>query len=101
MSKSITTIIVSIEYRLRLLIDRNAGLEQRSTELESELERLELELRKQKEIIEELEEEIRIYKLGEAINNKSSDIREVKLKINELVRKIDRSIDIIKEEESK
>lgn len=101
MSKSITTIIVSIEYRLRLLIDRNAGLEQRNTELESELERLELELRKQKEIIEELEEEIRIYKLGEAINNKSSDIREVKLKINELVRKIDRSIDIIKEEESK
>lgn len=88
------TTLTGIDYKVRQLIQENIALRERNTEL---LEQNEV----QKEIIDELnivnnnlKEQIKILKLGNTLNQKG-DSTEIKLKINQLIRTIDKSLELI------
>ena len=88
------TTLTGIDYKVRQLIQENIALREHNTEL---LEQNEV----QKEIIDELnivnnnlKEQIKILKLGNTLNQKG-DSTEIKLKINQLIRTIDKSLELI------
>lgn len=99
MANDIKTIISSIEYKLRMVLEKKTLFESKTETIEKELFETKITIEKQKQKINQLEEQIKIYKLGESINNKRSDVTEVRLKINDLVRKIDRCVGMITKEE--
>ncbi|MCK9163341.1 MAG: hypothetical protein WCR29_00330 [Bacteroidales bacterium] len=87
-------LISGIDYKVRNLIGENHKLEQTVISLQTEKQKLDKIVLEQSELINNLKEQIKTLKLGEAIKS-SSDITEVKLKINNLVRKIDRCVGMI------
>jgi hypothetical protein len=88
------TLIAGIDYKIRKLLDDKRELERIIEGLQADKEEINKIVLEQSEVINNLKEQITTLKLGEAIKN-SSDITEVKLKINNLVRKIDRCVGMI------
>ena len=86
MANDLKTLVSSIEHKLRILLNKKSELESKLQSLENELYETKLTIERQKEKIKHLEEQVKIYKIGESINSNNSDITEVKLKINDLVR---------------
>ncbi|MDY0053683.1 MAG: hypothetical protein RBR79_03380 [Bacteroidales bacterium] len=99
MANDLKTLVSSIEHKLRILLNKKSELESKLQSLENELYETKLTIERQKEKIKHLEEQVKIYKIGESINSNNSDITEVKLKINDLVRKIDRCVGMITKKE--
>ncbi|MDD2192312.1 MAG: hypothetical protein PHO12_07205 [Bacteroidales bacterium] len=87
-------LISGIDYKVRNLIEDKHRLEQTLVSLQTEKQTLDKIVLEQSELINSLKEQIKTLKLGEAIKN-NSDITEVKLKINNLVRKIDTCVGMI------
>lgn len=92
--EDLQTLIVGIDYKIRKLLDDKHKLEKIIEGLQADKEERNKIVQEQSEVINNLKEQITTLKLGEAIKN-SSDITEVKLKINNLVRKIDRCVGMI------
>ncbi len=91
-------LISGIDYKVRKLLDDKHRLEQTLSSLQAEKQELDKIVLEQSELINNLKEQIKTLKLGEAIKS-SSDITEVKLKINNLVRKIDKCVGMITQAE--
>lgn len=87
-------LISGIDYKVRKHITDKHKLEQSLISLQTEKQTLDKIVLEQSELINNLKEQIKTLKLGEAIKS-NSDITEVKLKINNLVRKIDRCVGMI------
>ncbi|MFA7081806.1 MAG: hypothetical protein WC135_04260 [Bacteroidales bacterium] len=87
-------LISGIDYKVRKLTDDKHRLEQTLSSLQTEKQEIDKIVLEQSELINNLKEQIKTLKLGEAIKS-NSDITEVKLKINNLVRKIDRCVGMI------
>lgn len=96
--EDLQTLIAGIEYKVRRLIDEKSKLEQGKESLNNEINELNKIVLEQSQEIKSLKEQIKTLKLGETIKN-SLDTTDVKLKINNLVRKIDRCVGIIVETE--
>ncbi len=92
--EDLQTLIAGIDYKIRKLLDDKRELETVIESLQADKEETNKIVQEQSEVINNLKEQITTLKLGEAIKN-SSDITEVKLKINNLVRKIDRCVGMI------
>ncbi|MFA6200168.1 MAG: hypothetical protein WC679_07195 [Bacteroidales bacterium] len=92
--EDLQTLIAGIDYKIRKLLDDKRELETVIEGLQADKEEKNKIIQEQSEVINNLKEQITTLKLGEAIKN-SSDITEVKLKINNLVRKIDRCVGMI------
>ncbi|MDD4829063.1 MAG: hypothetical protein WC108_08585 [Bacteroidales bacterium] len=88
------TLISSIDYKVRRLLDDKRKLENSIDGLLTEKQKLDKIVSEQSQEIINLKEQIKILKLGEAVKS-NSDITEVKLKINNLVRKIDKCVGMI------
>ena len=88
------TLISSIDYKVRKLLDDKRKLENSIDGLLIEKQKLDKIVSEQSQEIINLKEQIKILKLGEAVKS-NSDITEVKLKINNLVRKIDKCVGMI------
>ena len=88
------TLISSIDYKDRKLLDDKRKLENSIDGLLTEKQKLDKIVSEQSQEIINLKEQIKILKLGEAVKS-NSDITEVKLKINNLVRKIDKCVGMI------
>lgn len=88
------TLISSIDYKVRKLLDDKRKLENSIDGLLTEKQKLDKIVSEQSQEIINLKEQIKILKLGEAVKS-NSDITEVKLKINNLVRKIDKCVGMI------
>jgi hypothetical protein len=83
-----------IEEKIRTLISRQSALQEQLKIKETELsELLQLNTR-QKKIITELEEKLKLIKLSKTIENKDG-AQAAKLKINELVREIDKCMGLL------
>lgn len=93
-------LISKIDYKVRQLLEDKSGLESQNKELLAQIEQKDKVALEQQEIINNLKQQIKVLKLGEAIKS-NSDKTEVKLKINDLVRKIDRCISEITSMETK
>ena len=88
------TTVSGIEYKVRKLIDDNEKLRQQVKRLNNEKQDLQKTCDNQNILINNLKEQTKILKLGNALTQKG-DSAEIKLKINQLIRSIDKSLAIL------
>ncbi len=85
------TTLSGIEFKVRQLIDENSRLKTEALELTEKIEELTEIINSQKNTINNLTEETQIIKLRNTLVQKG-DSAEIKLKINQLIRNIDKSL---------
>ena len=88
------TTVSGIEYKVRKLVESNQELRQQVETLNNELTELQQVMNSQNILINNLKEQNKILKLGNTLNEKG-DSAEIKLKINQLIRTIDKSLTIL------
>ncbi len=91
------TSVTGIEFKVRQLADEVTRLRTLVSEKEERCQALEEALRNNEITINNLKEETKLIKLGNKLTEKS-DCAEIKLKINQMIRTIDRSLEILKAE---
>ena len=87
--------VTGIEFKVRQLADEVARLRKLVSEKEDVCRELKEALNNKEIIINNLKEENKLIKLGNKLTEKG-DSSEIKLKINQMIRTIDRSLEIIK-----
>ncbi|MBP5677585.1 MAG: hypothetical protein J6W88_03710 [Bacteroidales bacterium] len=92
------TTVSGIEFKLRQLADEVQRLRSEVSEKENEVWRLEKAIKDKDIIINNLKEENKLVKLGNRLTE-GNDSAELKLKINQMIRTIDRSLVILKAEQ--
>jgi hypothetical protein len=92
--KDVATLVSGIEYKLRKLIDQHQLVRSENRRLHNEILELKVVIDDQKKTIIQLEEKSKILKLAKTLENKEGNV-EAKLKINELVREIDKCIGLL------
>lgn len=88
------TTLSGIEFKVRQLIDENSRLKTEALELTEKIEELTEIINSQKNTINNLTEETQIIKLRNTLVQKG-DSAEIKLKINQLIRNIDKSLSLL------
>lgn len=88
------TTLSGIEYKVRQLIEQNNRLEEDIAKLTESKEEQTETIKNQQQTIEELKQEIEILKLRNTLVQKG-DSAEIKLKINQLIRNIDKSLTLL------
>jgi predicted RNase H-like nuclease (RuvC/YqgF family) len=79
------------------VVGENVSLKRENSLLKEELEGLKKTIALQKNALAELKEENKLIKLAKEMSMSGSDVHDLKTKINELVRDIDRCIDLLNE----
>ena len=92
---SFSTILSSIYFKIRKLIERCNAVERELIEVRQENQKLLNIIENQKEQIHTLEEQNKILILRNTLDTTKGDSAKVKLKINQLIRDIDRSIELL------
>ena len=92
------TTVAAIEAKVKGLIAENERLRAAEAKSAEERQKLQEQVKIQNITINNLEEENKILKLGNALTQKG-DSAEIKLKINQLIRSIDKSLAIINSKE--
>jgi len=90
----VSTLVSGIEYKIRKLTERNNLLKKEHEKSFQEILEHKKQLFEQKKIIDQLEEKIKVLKLAKALETKEGNV-EGKLKINELLREIDKCIGLL------
>lgn len=88
------TLTTGIEYKVRKLLELNAAIKTENEKLAGEIKVLNAKIENLMAITNELESKLTVVKLAKALNKEESRTN-VKLKINELVRDIDRCIGLL------
>ncbi len=88
------TTLSGIDYKIRQLIEENNRLKTKVLELTENKEELTEKINNQEKTIYSLKEEIQIIKLRNTLVQKG-DSAEIKLKINQLIRNIDKSLSLL------
>lgn len=88
------TALSGIDYKIRKLIDENNGLKAEIARLTEANEDLRETIKNQQETINQQKEETNILKLRNTLVQKG-DSAEIKLKINQLIRNIDKSLSLL------
>jgi len=81
-----------LDLKNQVLEGKNSGLD-----LQNEISSLKSTIEIQKNTLNELKEQNKLIKLAKEMSPDNSDNHELKIKINELVRDIDRCIDLLNE----
>jgi predicted nuclease with TOPRIM domain len=92
----IETILADIERKATRLLDENGRLRVREEKLTGQLKELQEQIKQQNTTISTLKEENKLLKLGEKLTQRG-DTTEMKLRINQLIRSIDKSLAMINE----
>lgn len=87
-------LLSGIEYKLNKLINNNNKLITHNKILIEEKKEYEQIIEKQKNIIKELEEKIKVLKIAKSLDD-SSNTYEQKVKINEMLREVDKCIGLL------
>ncbi len=88
------TLVSEIESKLRILVERYGELQKAYHGTTAELESLKQVIAEKQNAINQLEEQIRTFKLTKTIEKKEG-AAEAKERINELVREIDKCIGLL------
>ena len=88
------TKLSGIEYKIRQLIESKKALEKQLSESEQRNRELESQIYNNNLIIKQLEEQNKILNLGNTLSDKGNTT-EIKIKINRLIREIDKSIELL------
>jgi hypothetical protein len=92
--KDVATLVSGIEYKLGKLIAQHHIQRAENKKCIIEIETLKQVVNEQKETIKKLEDRIKILKIAKTLESKEGNV-EAKLKINELVREIDKCIGLL------
>ncbi len=92
--KDVATLVSGIEYKLGRLLERNQIQRAENKQYLTEIDGLKHTVNEQNQIIRQLEEQIKSLKIAKTLENKEGNV-EAKLKINELVREIDKCIGLL------
>ena len=91
-------IVVEIEMKVRKLIGENRRLRVEAEEANERCRQLQEQVDKQNIVINHLKEQNNNLKLGNTLTQKGDSV-EIKLKINQLIRSIDKSLALINKSE--
>jgi len=86
-----------IRTKVEEVVEENVSLKRENMVLLEELDGLKKTIALQKNALAELKEENKLIKLAKEMSMSGSDVHDLKIKINELVRDIDRCIDLLNE----
>jgi predicted nucleic acid-binding Zn-ribbon protein len=89
--------LARIRDRVEAVVQENQALKSENLVLSQELDELKKTIALQKNALGELKEENKLIKLAKEMSMSVSDTHDLKIKINELVRDIDRCIDLLNE----
>ncbi len=92
--KDVSVLISGIEYKIRKLVNLQKKLEVENVELKKEIKELLINIERQRSIIKKLEDKYKILKISKTIEFKEGTT-DAKLKINELVREIDKCLGLL------
>ena len=89
--------LARIRGRVVEVVRENVSLKTENLALAQELEELKKTIALQKNALAELKDENKLIKLAKEMSMSGSDFHDLKIKINELVKDIDRCIDLLNE----
>jgi len=89
--------LARIRDRVVEVVRENVSLKTENLALAQELEELKKTIALQKNALAELKDENKLIKLAKEMSMSGSDVHDLKIKINELVKDIDRCIDLLNE----
>ena len=92
------TTVAEIEWKVRKMIEENDRLRAGEADLTEQCRKLQEQVNNQNITINNLKEQINILKLGNTLTQKGDSV-ENKLKINQLIRSIDKSLALINKSE--
>ena len=91
------TLVTGIEFKVRQLTDEVMRLRAAVSEGDDRCRELEEALKNKETIINNLKEENKLIRLGNRLTE-GNDSAELKLKINQMIRTIDKSLEIMRKE---
>lgn len=94
--QNFSTLVKGLEFKTRQLADKYNEAKEQIGALEIEKKQLESKLLQQQEIINELETKIHTLKITKSIH-KGKETADAKKRINEMLRELDKCIDLLKE----
>ena len=92
--KDVATLVSGIEYKMGKLIEQHHIQRFENKKNIAEIQELKKVVKEQKQTIRELEDRIKILRIAKTLETKEGNV-EAKLKINELVREIDKCIGLL------
>lgn len=92
--QNLSTLVAGLEFKSRKVADKVKELHQSLDDLQLKYRQLEAKYEQQKQTINELDQKIQILKITHAIP-KGKETADVKKKINELLRELDKCIDLL------
>lgn len=88
-------IVGSIQAKVGKLVEAHKKIRKELNNLKSENEKLTQSIEDQKLTIKDLEEKAKVLKLSKSISNNNEKNTDLKLKINELIREVDKCISLL------
>ena len=95
--QNLSTRLSEIRTKVEKLVEENRLLKNENESMRDRIEGLERTVELQKNTLSELTEQNKLIKLAKNLNPEDSDTEEIKSKVNELIREIDRCIDLLNE----
>ncbi|MBK8417211.1 MAG: hypothetical protein IPL22_23450 [Bacteroidetes bacterium] len=87
--------IGQLRNKVEKLVNLHEKLMQEYQQLKTQQEQLKSQIHSQQQQISELEEKNRVIRLAQMVSGSDQNTREIKLKINEYIREIDRCLALI------
>ena len=94
------TSVTGIEFKVRQLADEVQRLRKLVSQKDNRCDELEEALKNSETTINNLKEENKLLKLGNRLTEEGESA-EIKLKINQMIRAIDKSLEIVRNEETR
>ena len=88
-------VLNSIKEKVHTLMSNNSSLKEQNIQLETKVSELKNTLKQQKSEIESFNGKVKMLKMAKSLGGDSEKNTEMKLKINELVREIDKCISLL------
>ena len=92
---SLDNAVVDIESKVEKLLKKYKKAEEEKIALEKEVVGLKNQLNQQRELVEELRAKNTLIKLAKSLNDTNEKSSDIKLKINQLVREIDKCVSLL------
>ncbi|MBM3400537.1 MAG: hypothetical protein FJY15_08260 [Bacteroidetes bacterium] len=95
--QNLSTRLYEIRIKVEKLLQENQLVKNENESMRDRIEGLERTVQLQKNNLSEITEQNKFIKLAKNLNPEDSDTEEIKNKVNELIREIDRCIDLLNE----
>jgi len=90
-----SAVLNSVKEKVYMLMSNNSSLKEQNIQLETKVSELKNTLEQQKSEIENFNKKVKMLKMAKSLGGDSEKNTEMKLKINELVREIDKCISLL------